>query len=56
MSFGNFSLTYFVIPAKAGIHHLTLQNKIGREMDSRLRGNDDTYYITEISGDTGVIV
>jgi hypothetical protein len=56
MSFGNFGQTYFVIPAQAGIHHLTLQNKIGQEMDSRLRGNDDTYYIAKISGDTGIIV
>ncbi len=32
----------FVIPAKAGIHHLTVRfGMMGSVMDSRLRGNDE---------------
>ncbi len=56
MSFSYFGQLYLVIPAKAGIHHLTLQNMTGQEMDSRLRGNDDLYFVTGICSITGVAV
>jgi hypothetical protein len=48
-SLPTFSKREFVIPAKAGIHHLHSNFKQGglilsaRVMDSRLRGNDEVY-------------